>query len=441
MLLIPGRPRRRCGVLNRRSFLQIGGWAGASLTLADLLKAQASTSRHKSVIVVFLPGGPSHLDLVDLKPEAPIEVRGEFRPIATSVPGIQISELLPRLAARMEHLVAIRTIVGGPDDHACHMCLTGHSRLGPQPPGQWPSLGAVVARMQGMAHPGVPAAMGLAAKMLHPPYNDPGPGFLGAAFTPFSPDGESRDNMILHGVAVERLGDRQTLLGALDRFRRSIDESGLASGMDAFQQQALGLLTGSRLIDALDLSQEDSRTRERYGAGDSSLVEGFNAAPKPTQQFLLARRLVEAGVRCVTLAFGAWDWHEKNFSGLRQETPLLDQGLAALIDDLHERGLQDDVAVVIWGEFGRTPRINKTAGRDHWPGTSCALLAGGGWRTGQVIGVTNRLGEVPVNRPVHVQEVFASVYRHLGIDPATALADRAGRPQPLVDLPRPVVEL
>ncbi|HTI49920.1 MAG TPA: DUF1501 domain-containing protein, partial [Planctomycetaceae bacterium] len=323
----------------------------------------------------------------------------------------------------------------------CHMCLTGHSRMGPQPPGQWPTLGAVVSRMQGMARPAVPPAMGLAAKMLHPPYNDPGAGFLGPAHTPFSPDGECRDNMVLQGIALNRLGDRRTLLGGLDRFRSAVDASGMPDGMDSFQQQAFGLLTGRRLAEALDLSSEDQRTRSLYGPGDSSLVPGFNAAPKLTEQFLIARRLVEAGVRCVTLAFGAWDWHEKNFSGLRQETPLLDRGLAALVQDLYERGLQDDVAVVAWGEFGRTPRINKTAGRDHWPSVSCALLAGGGWRTGQAIGATNRLGERPANRPVHFQEVFATIYRHLGIDPTTTLVDLAGRPQYLVDAHSAISEL
>lgn len=443
MLVIEGRPLRMCDRLSRRSFLRLGGLGVAGLTLADILRAESlsGVSRPKSVILVFLPGGPSHIDLVDLKPEAPLEIRGEFRPIDTVVPGVQISELLPRLAQLMDKLTVIRSIVGGPDDHACHMCLTGHSRLGPQPPGQWPTLGAVVSRMQGMARPAVPPAMGLAAKMLHPPYNDPGAGFLGPAHTPFSPDGECRDNMVLQGIALDRLGDRRTLLGGLDRFRRALDASGMTDGMDSFQQQAFGLLTGRRLAEALDLSGEDERTRSLYGAGDSSLVPGFNAAPKLTEQFLIARRLVEAGVRCVTLAFGAWDWHEKNFSGLRQETPLLDRGLAALVQDLHERGLQDDVAVVAWGEFGRTPRINKTAGRDHWPNVSCALLAGGGWRTGQAIGTTNRLGERPATRPVHFQEVFATIYRHLGIDTTTTLVDLAGRPQYLVDAHNPIGEL
>ena len=435
MLRISGRPLRMCDRVCRRSFLGIGALGLGGLTLADVLRAEARVpgARPKSVILVFLPGGPSHIDLVDLKPQAPVEIRGEFLPISTAVPGIQISELLPDLAGAMDKLALLRTVVGGLDEHACHICLTGHSLMGPQPPGNWPTLGAVVSRLQGSARPGVPPAVGLAARMLHPPYNDPGPGFLGAAYAPFSPDTECRDNMVLQGTDLNRLDDRRGLLRGLDRFRRAADANGLVEGMDAFQQQAFELVTGRQAAEALDISREDVRTRALYGPGDSSLVPGFNAAPKLTEQFLIARRLVEAGVRCVTLAFGAWDWHEKNFTGLRQEAPLFDRGLAALINDLHQRGLAEDVAVVAWGEFGRTPRINKTAGRDHWPGVSCALLAGGGWKTGQVIGATNRLGEAPVHRPVHVQEVFATLYRHLGIDPTTTLVDFAGRPQYLVD--------
>ena len=448
MLLDSGRRIRMCDGVDRRSFLRIGGVGLGGLrlggiTLADVLRAEAHSgaSRPKSVIVVFLPGGPSHLDLVDLKPHAPAEIRGEFRPIDTSVPGVQLSELLPSLAAEMHRLAVIRTIVGGPDDHACHMCLTGRARLGPQPPGNWPSLGAVVSRLAGAAQPAVPPAIGLAAKMLHPPYNDPGAGFLGPAHTPFAPDGECRDNMALQGIAPARLGDRRDLLAGFDRFRRAADASGMAEGMDAFQRQAFELLTGTRLAEALDVSREDSAVRERYGRGDDSLVEGFNAAPKLTEQFLIARRLVEAGVRCVTLAFGAWDWHEKNFIGLRRETPLLDRGLAALVADLHERGLDRDVAVVAWGEFGRSPRINATAGRDHWPGVSCALLAGGGWNVGRTIGATDRLAEAPADRPVQVAEVFATLYRHLGIDPGATLTDLAGRPQYLVEQAQPIAEL
>jgi len=204
----------------------------------------------------------------------------------------------------------------------------------------------------------------------------------------------------------------------------------------------LGILASSKLREALDLSREDAKTRALYGMGTPELIEGFNAAPRLTEQFLMARRAVEAGARCVTMAFGAWDWHEKNFSGLLGQMPYLDHGISALVTDLHQRGLDNDVAVVVWGEFGRSPRINQAAGRDHWPAVSCALLGGGGMRTGQVIGSTTRLGEAAKDRPVHFLEVLATVYRHLGIDPKrTTLTDLSGRPRYLVEDYQPIGEL
>jgi hypothetical protein len=445
MLSILGQPYRLCDGLSRRAFLKIGSLAVGGLTLADVLRAEsvAGTRRsHKSVIMIFMPGGPSHLDLYDLKPEAPVEVRGEFRPIRTAVPGIQICEHLPKLARIMDRLVPIRTITGGPDDHASHICLTGFNRLGPQPSGGWPTLGSFVSKLQGPVEPTVPPYVGLAAKMIHPPYNDPGPGFLGAAHSAFEPDGQTRFNMTLNGVSLERLGDRQTLLAQFDRLRKKVDNGAIARGFDVFQEQALRVIASSTLRDALDVSREPAAVRARYGPGDPSLVEGFNAAPKMPEHLLAARRLVEAGARCVTLAFGAWDWHVTNFKGMRHEMPLFDHGVAALVEDLHERGLDRDVMVVAWGEFGRSPRVNAQAGRDHWPGVSCALLAGGGLRTGQVLGRTNHLAEMPLDRPVHFQEVLATIYHHLGIDvDATTLPDLNGRPHYLVDGHQPIAEL
>jgi hypothetical protein len=445
MLSIVGQPYRLCDRVSRRAFLRIGSLAVGGLTLADILRAEAAGGArrsHKSVIMIFMPGGPSHIDLYDLKPEAPAEVRGEFRPISTAVPGIQICEHLPKLARAMDKLVPIRTIVGGPDDHAAHMCLSGWSRIGPQPAGGWPTVGSVVSKLQGAVDPTVPPSIGLAAKMIHPPYNDPGPGFLGAAHGTFTPDGQSRQNMTLQGVDLDRLTDRRELLGSFDRLRLGVDRGTLPRGLDAFQQQALQVITSTRLAEALDLGRESPSVLARYGAGDPSLIPGFNAAPKLTEHLLLARRLVESGARCVTLAFGGWDWHATNFLGLRKELPLFDQGVAALVEDLHERGLDKDVMVVAWGEMGRSPRINPQAGRDHWPAVSCALVAGGGLRTGQVVGTTNHLGEAPLDRPVHFQEVLATIYHHLGIDvERTTLADLNGRPRYLVDDYRPIAEL
>ena len=225
---------------------------------------------------------------------------------------------------------------------------------------------------------------------------------------------------------------RRHLLGSLDALRRRAEVSATIAGTGALQQQALGVLTSSRLANALDVSQEDPRTIARYGTG-TERVQG-DAAPRINQQFLLARRLIEAGVRCVTLSYSFWDWHGNNFGLARENFPDLDQAVSALVDDLHERGLEQDVTVIVYGEFGRTPRINKNAGRDHWPNVACALLAGGGMRTGQVIGSTDRHGAEAKDRPVHFQEVFATLYRNLGIDAQnTTVRDLTGRPQYLVD--------
>jgi uncharacterized protein (DUF1501 family) len=216
----------------------------------------------------------------------------------------------------------------------------------------------------------------------------------------------------------------------------------MLAGVDVFHRRAFELITSARMRDALDISREDPRWVASYGPGDSSLVEGFNAAPKMTEHLVIARRLVEAGARCVSVAFGAWDWHVDNFNGHRGQMPLFDRGIAALVNDLHERGLDRDVLVVAWGEFGRSPRINAAGGRDHWPSVSTALLFGGGIRGGQVIGSTTRLGETAKDRPVHFREVFATIYRHLGIDAAeTTIIDLAGRPQYLLDGQRPIAEL
>jgi hypothetical protein len=267
------------------------------------------------------------------------------------------------------------------------------------------------------------------------------PGFLGVAHAPFKTQGDGRADMVLNGITLERLRDRRSLLASFDRFRRDSDAKGLMEGLDAFNRQAFGILTSSRLARALDLSEEDERVRDRYGRGSEKNVA--DGGPKSLDQFLLARRLVEAGVRVVTLAFSRWDWHGGNFKRAREDMPMLDQGVTALVEDLRQRGLDKDVSVVVWGEFGRTPKINKDAGRDHWPKVSCALLAGGGMRTGQVIGATNKLGEYATERPVHFQEVLATVYHNMGIDVNTAtVVDLNGRPRYLVDENRqPLPEL
>jgi hypothetical protein len=258
------------------------------------------------------------------------------------------------------------------------------------------------------------------------------PGFLGPAYAPFKPSGPGRTDMVLNGVTLDRLADRKALLASFDQFRRDVDSSGMMEGMDAFNQQAFGLLTSNKLLEALEIEKEDPKVRNRYGKGDPKNRD--DGAPKLMEHFLTARRLVEAGARCVTLAFSRWDHHGQNFQALKQDLPMLDQGVSALVEDLHQRGLDKDVSVVVWGEFGRTPTINKDAGRDHWPRVSCAVLAGGGMKTGQVIGATDRLGGEATQRPVQFGEVFATLYHNMGIDVnKVTLPDLSGRPQYLVD--------
>lgn len=452
MLTILGnRPRgnssRFCDGMTRRDFIRIGGLAMGGLSLPQLLQAEQAASgtgsSNKAIIMIFLPGGPPHQDMWDIKTTAPSEIRGEFDPIHTSVPGIEIGEMFPRIAGMMQKFVPIRSIVGCDGGHVAYQCLTGWTRRDRQPQGGFPSLGAVLSKVYGPVDPSVPAFVGLSPRMGHMPWADNGtPGFLGVAHAPFTPNAEGKADMVLNGVTLDRLGDRRTVLTALDRFRRDADASGQMHGIDSFTDQALGVLTSSRLAEALDLEKEDQKLRDRYGRGFDQLRD--DGGPRLVDNFLIARRLVSAGARCVTLAFSRWDWHNANFKQGREDMPLLDQGVAALVEDLEQRGMLNDVSVVVWGEFGRTPKINSAAGRDHWPQVSCALLAGGGIRAGQVIGSTNRLGEYAVDRPVHFQEVFATLYRNLGINiDHLTLRDLQGRPQFLLDqnTHRPMPEL
>ncbi|MBM4002568.1 MAG: DUF1501 domain-containing protein [Planctomycetes bacterium] len=468
MLTIPGVGSRYCDGHSRRTWMRIGGLALGGLSLPGLLRAESQSGVRKpakGIIMILLPGGPSHLDMYDLKPDAPAEIRGEFRPIATNVPGMEICELLPQLASRAERLTVVRSLVGFHDDHNTHWCSTGweshpamdSSPLVPGfPPGNWPSIGAVLSRKLGPRVDGVPPSVDLtpidadARFILRTP---PGqPGYLGSAHAGFEAHAVDRRNITLNEVSLHRLSDRRALLGGFDRFRRAFDRRSGVEGLDEFHRQAFELLTSPRLAEALDLQKEDSQVRSRYGLD--------RAYPNERQgrtlldQFLLARRLIEAGARCVTLAFSRWpfgrmlrgdynwDWHKDAFGEARGALPLFDLGISALLDDLKDRGMLDDVAVVAWGEFGRTPKINADAGRDHWPKVGGALLAGGGLCTGQVIGSTTRWGEEPATRPVHFREIFASIYDRLGIDVATTqFHDLAGRPQYLVGEHRPLPEL
>lgn len=426
MLNLYGQAHRYCDGLSRRSFLKLGAAALGGLTLPEIIRAEAAkpAAGNKSLIVIYLSGGLAHQDSFDLKPEAPAEVRGEFKPIDTNVPGIQIGELLPRLATRMDRVALVRSIVGLRDEHTSFQNLTGYP-MDLSLREEKPNLGSVVAKLKGADDEIMPAFVDLFPTMQHRPYNSPKGGMLGRAFDGVKADGDDLANMRLRDISLGRLGDRQSLLRGFDEFRRQVDSSDLTS-IDSAYRRAFDVLTSNRLVEAFDLDREDPKLRDRYGRG-SSAHQG-DGAPLWNDQFLLARRLVEAGVRCVTVAYGFWDTHGNNFNHLRGNLPQLDQGVAALVDDIYERGLDRDVTVIVWGEFGRTPTINKVAGRDHWPRVNGALLFGGGLRTGQVIGSTDKLAGAAVERPVHYQDVLATLYNRMDIDPHLILRDRSNRP-------------
>jgi len=337
----------------------------------------------------------------------------------------------------MDRFAIVRSIVGAQDDHHAFQCYTGRDQRRPMPAGGWPHFGAAVSRLTGSVDPAIPPAVSVSYRCSHGPYNEPGPGFLGVGYAGFEPLTASRDNMVLQGITTDRLSDRRRLMGSLDRMKRDLDASRL-NGLDQFTEQALGILTSSKLAAALDLSQEDPRLVARYGTGDPTVFMDDNGAPRVPQNFLIARRLIEAGARVVTVAYSKWDWHggpnNSIFKRQREDLPVLDQALTALVSDLHERGLDQDVTVIAWGEFGRTPVINSGGGRDHWPRVSGAILAGGGLRTGQVVGATDRLAGEAVDRPVTFGDVYATLYNRLGIDVThTTLRDLNGRPQYLVE--------
>ena len=393
--------RQSCRGVPRRTFLQIGGLALGGLSLPQILRAEAQsgiTRSHKSVIMIFLSGGPPHQDMVDLKPDAPAEIRGEFKPIATNVPGIEICEHLPRLAAMMDRIAVIRSLVGSEGQHAAFQCMTGRTQQA-QPGGGWPSLGSVVSKLQRSSrHRGAAVRRPVAADEdidlgRRRPARLPRPGTRAVQAERRRPRQHGAQRHDPRPARRPQGAARQASTASAARPTRPAR----STGADAHTQQALGILTSSKLADALDLEREDGRLRDRYGRGSPEPAGYGDAGPLLNDYFLAARRLVEAGVRVVTLAYGRWDWHGKphgtTFENARHHLPLLDQrpdGPASRTCD--QRGLDKDVSVVVWGEFGRTPQINKDGGRDHWPQVACALLAGGGMRTGQVIGSTNRLG-------------------------------------------------
>lgn len=437
MLNIFGPSHRLCDNLPRREFLKVGGLGVGGLTLADLLRLKARANvttpgSPKAIIMVYLNGGPSHMDMYDLKPDAPVEYRGEFRPIRTNVPGMDISELLPMQSRIADKFAIVRNMRFQQQGHTSPELYTGFLR------GNRPSIGSIVGKLRRDA--GIVGAM--------PPYvalgdaNHVGsPGFLGKAYEPYVPGPQAANLGLSAGMSLDRLSDRRTLMRTFDGLRRDHDIArGSMTAIDAFNEQAIEMVTSNRARDAFDISKEPASVRAKYGRG---------------VEYLQARRLVEAGVPIVTLTpanhnvpqrcNGQWDHHDHIFECLRLILPQFDRSVYALLTDLAERGLDQDVGVVIWGEMGRTPRIGTqrgtTGGRDHWPQSGFAILAGGGLRTGQVVGATDARGENPLGSAYTPQNVLATLYRILGIDPATTLTDHQGRPVYLLDDTRPVAEL
>jgi hypothetical protein len=440
VLTLTGGKSRFCDGVTRRSFLQIGALAMGGISLPTLLQAEerSGSRSNKSIIMVYLSGGLSHHDSFDMKPDAPDEIRGEFRPIQTKIPGIQISQYLPRLAGMMDKLAVVRSIVGLRDEHSSFQTTTGYGMDITRREGK-PNLCSVVSKVKGRTDPIIPAYVDLFPTMQHRPYNIPGPGIVGPAHAGAKVEADQLNLMRLSEMSQDEFRGRRHLLESVDQIRRTLDTQPMER-MDISYRQAFEVLTSNRLVDALDLQKESRPVRERYGYG-SSRHQG-DGAPLWNDQLLQARRLVEAGVRCVSVAYGFWDTHGGNFRHLRQNLPVFDQGVSALIEDIHQRGLDRDVSVIVWGEFGRTPRINRDAGRDHWAPVNCALMAGGGMPTGQMLGGTDRQGAYAVQNPIHYRNILATLYHNLGIDPHTIVTDLFGRPATILpEDARPVREL
>ncbi len=447
---------RRQLALDRRAFIKSGVLAFAGLKLSDLLRWEAraalpgkSVSRQNSVIILWMRGGPSHIDMWDPKPDAPIEIRGEFRTIPTKVPGIQLTELLPLSARMMDKWSIIRSLYHDDAGHSSgdQICFTGYPAGRDPEQNAMPSCGSIVAKQLQAQSPGLPAYVMIPKKV-------PGAGaaYLGAPFDPFETIADPArtgsfqvPNFTLPaGISMQRLAGRRELLDGLDRLRRDVDETGKMEAMDEFQRHAWEMVSGQAARQAFDLDAEPAKMRERYG-----IIPEFKAptpdrcgVPAWSQRLLLARRLVEAGVRLVTVDVRWWDTHVQNFDSLRNGfLPRWDRAFSALIGDLEERGLLDTTMVLAWGEFGRTPQINAQAGRDHWPGVFSAGMAGGGIQGGRVVGSSDDKGTVPASNPKTPQDVLATIYRHLGIDTKAQYADLAGRPHPVLSSGEPIAEL
>ena len=433
------------GALSRRQLLRAGSLSFGGLALANLLRSEAAAAESsvartaatekRSVIVVFQAGGPSHLETWDLKPQAPVEYRGEFTGIGTSLPGYQVGEYMPRLAKQCHKLAILRSVFHDQTEHGqgVHTVLTGYKPSKGDPGNEFPSVGSIVSKELGARAGGMPPYVATMTSL-----GSSNAAYLGVEHNPFqtfgyptSPDFKVRNLVLPEGVNQSRLERRRSMLERFDDFRREADASGAIEGMDQFTRRAFELVSSPAIREAFDLNKESAETRERYGA------QSFGA-----QSMLLARRLVEGGARFVTVRVdGQWDSHKDNFTAHRSLIPPWDQALSALIDDLDQRGLLDTTLLLIGGEFGRTPKINKDAGRDHWPMVYTTVLAGGGVKGGVILGESDALGEAPKTRPISHQDVLATIYHQLGIDYRKTYVNEARRPVEILNYGQPIREI
>jgi hypothetical protein len=441
---------------DRRGFLKAGVLGASGLSLANLLAAEVAQAksggtprRDKNVIILWMRGGPSHIDMWDPKPDVPAEYRGEFGVTSTNVPGVILSDMMPMHARMMDQFSIVRSLHHHDAGHSSgdQICFTGYPS-GPSPDeNTMPSCGSIVARQLGHLSPQMPAYV-MIPRMV-PGTNS---AYLGVAYKPFETGADPANpgpfklpNFALaDGLTLQRLGDRRELLSNFDRLREELDRSGQMGAMGRFGQQAWNILSSSKAREAFDLDQEPPSLRERYGFMPAFDPGAANrcGAPNWAQRMLLARRLVEAGVRLVTVDLRWWDTHVLGFDSLRRGfLPRFDKAYTALIEDLQQRGLLESTLVIAWGEFGRTPRVNKDAGRDHYPNVFSAALAGGPVKGGRVIGSSDAHGAFPLNNPKTPQDVLATMYRHLGVDATASYVNAAGRPMAVLPSGSPIAEL
>ena len=421
------------GESSRRGFLRVGALGFAGLAMPDALRARAAAGESRkngAVILLFLAEKPSHLETYDPKPGAPAEYRGPFGAISTNVPGLRISELLPKHARVADKFAIIRSCSHETPAHegGKKRMLTGHvTRPGDEEPVMdLPPISAIVARQKGANRPGVPPSVACPPNTYYAKA-----AYLGRAYDAFDfySGNAPRDLTLPRNMTLQRMENRRELLASLDGMRRDIDASRTMDGMDACAARAYEIVSSPAARDAFDLGREPLSIREKYG---SDWVG---------KACLQARRLVEAGVTFVTIGWAGWDDHDGLKDKIGERAPILDQAVAALIEDLHSRGLDREVTLLVLGEFGRTPKMSANAGRDHWPNAMSVLVSGGGMKMGQAIGATDARGEAPVERRVAPEDILATVYANLGIDPRTEFVNHAGRPIPILPGGTPIAEL